>query len=66
MEALPSLFTRFYRAPNAHSRRLEGLGVGLYVVHEIVTRHGGDVAVASREGAGSTFTVTLPLADPRI
>ena len=39
-----------------------GLGVGLYVVKEIVDRHGGEVWVQSEEGAGSTFFVALPLA----
>jgi signal transduction histidine kinase len=37
------------------------MGIGLYVVHEIVTRHGGTVEVTSDEGHGSTFTVRLPL-----
>jgi PAS domain S-box-containing protein len=59
--ALPQLFTRFYRAPNAEGRNISGVGVGLYVVKEIVTRHGGEVAVTSVEGQGSTFTVMLPL-----
>lgn len=59
-EALPHLFERFYRAPGADSKRSAGLGVGLYVVGEIVGLHGGTVDVASAEGAGSTFTVRLP------
>jgi PAS domain S-box-containing protein len=56
------LFERFYRAPNVDSLQASGFGIGLYVVHEIVTRHGGTVAVDSTEGHGSTFTVRLPLA----
>ena len=59
--ALPRLFGRFYRAPNAEARQVGGMGVGLYVVKEIVTLHGGDVAVESAEGQGSTFTISLPL-----
>jgi|GEM_PF-712087 len=59
--ALPQLFQRFYRATNADDHHISGLGVGLYVVKEIVTLHGGTVAVASQEGQGSTFTVCLPL-----
>ncbi|MDQ5851122.1 MAG: ATP-binding protein, partial [Chloroflexota bacterium] len=39
---------------------IRGLGIGLYVVHEIVSRHGGTVEVHSKPGAGSTFTVRLP------
>lgn len=54
------LFQRFYRAPNAEAQRMSGMGIGLYVVKEIVTLHGGRVEVASREGEGSIFTVTLP------
>ncbi len=40
---------------------ISGFGIGLYVVHEIVTRHGGTIDVSSTVGAGSTFTVRLPL-----
>lgn len=61
-EGLPRLFQQFYRAPNADARGASGLGVGLYIVREIVALHGGSVAVASVEDAGSTFTVRLPLA----
>jgi signal transduction histidine kinase len=60
-EALPRLFGRFYRAPNADSEHIGGMGIGLYVVNEIVTLHGGGVEVDSAVGAGSTFTVSLPL-----
>jgi signal transduction histidine kinase len=59
--ALPRLFGRFYRAPNAEAQQIGGMGVGLYVVKEIVTLHGGEVAVESAEGQGSTFTISLPL-----
>jgi signal transduction histidine kinase len=58
----PHLFQRFYRASNADTQHMSGMGIGLYVVKEIVTLHGGTVAVESREGEGSTFTVCLPLA----
>jgi PAS domain S-box-containing protein len=60
--AISHLFDRFYRAPNAESQSVGGLGIGLYVVKEIVTYHDGTIAVASQEGQGSTFTITLPLA----
>jgi PAS domain S-box-containing protein len=60
-EAIPSLFTRFFRAHNA--RQISGMGIGLYVVREIITLHGGTTSVASKEGEGSTFTLCLPLAD---
>ena len=61
-DALPRLFQQFYRAANADTRGARGLGVGLYIVREIVGLHGGSVAVTSEESAGSTFTVRLPLA----
>ena len=60
--ALPQLFQRFYRADNVTAHHISGMGIGLYVVREIVTRHGGTVEVTSTEGAGSTFRVSLPLA----
>lgn len=60
-DALAQLFNRFFRASNADTRGVAGLGIGLYVVKEIVARHDGHVSVASAEGVGSTFTVTLPL-----
>lgn len=59
---VPLLFERFYRASNVDEQHISGLGVGLYVVKELVTLHGGTVEVVSNEGRGSTFTVTLPLA----
>jgi PAS domain S-box-containing protein len=61
LTALPSLFQRFYRATNVGEHGIGGIGVGLYVVREIVTLHGGTVDVASDEGLGSTFTIRLPL-----
>ncbi len=60
-DALPRLFQRFYRAANADAHQFRGMGVGLYVVKEIITLHGGTVEVASTEGVGSTFTVRLPI-----
>lgn len=54
------LFDRFYRASNAIKQHLGGLGIGLFLAKEIVTRHGGTIAVESIEGQGSTFTVSLP------
>ena len=58
--ALPNLFQRFYRAENTATQSISGLGVGLYVVKEIVELHGGTVEVQSTEGAGSVFTACLP------
>jgi signal transduction histidine kinase/DNA-binding response OmpR family regulator len=60
-DQLSHLFERFHRVPNARSRTHEGSGIGLALVHELVSLHGGDIEVASRENAGSTFTVRIPL-----
>ena len=58
------LFDRFYRAPNATSAgTISGLGIGLYVVREIVKQHEGRVDVASEVAGGSTFTVYLPYSE---
>ncbi len=59
--AQPYLFQQFYRASNVQSEQISGFGIGLYVVHEIVALHGGQVDISSVEGKGSTFTVRLPL-----
>jgi signal transduction histidine kinase len=61
-ESLPHLFQRFYRASNVDPQHISGMGIGLYVVKEIVTLHGGEITVESAENTGSTFTVRLPLA----
>jgi len=58
------LFSRFFRATNARAQGTPGSGLGLAVVKAIVELHGGTVSVFSREGAGTTFTVTLPLMPP--
>ncbi len=60
-EALPRVFERFYRADDARNRQSGGVGLGLAIARELVTRHSGRISVTSTEGAGSTFTVRLPL-----
>jgi signal transduction histidine kinase len=55
------LFTRFYRASNAVNRRIPGTGLGLAIVRMIVTNHGGEVGLESRENEGTTVAVRLPL-----
>lgn len=57
---LPHVFERFYRGANARVV-VAGTGIGLAAVRQIVAEHGGLVAVRSEEGAGTTFTVRLPL-----
>lgn len=60
-ESLPHLFDRFYRAPNAEAQKMSGMGIGLFVAREIVALHGGTIDANSTSGAGSTFTVSLPI-----
>ncbi len=54
------LFTRFYRVTTTTDAGPRGLGLGLYVTSAIVKAHGGEIHVASQEGIGSTFNVSLP------
>jgi signal transduction histidine kinase len=62
-EALPHLFEEFYRVPGTHIQdgTRAGKGLGLYVAHKIVERHGGHIEVQSVPGEGSVFSVMLPL-----
>jgi signal transduction histidine kinase len=57
-DRLPHIFERFERGVT--SRAYGGLGLGLYITRQIVDAHGGDIAVESVPGAGSTFQVMLP------
>jgi PAS domain S-box-containing protein len=59
--ARPYLFQRFYRAHNVTGRNMSGMGIGLYLVHLIVTLHHGTVEYRSAENQGSTFIVRLPI-----
>jgi len=59
-EALPHLFNEFYRAANAKAAGESGTGLGLAIAKLLVERYGGEIGVASREGEGTTMTVTLP------
>lgn len=57
---LKQVFSRFYRVEGANPN-ISGLGIGLYLSHEIVTRHKGKLWVESDLGNGSTFWLSLPL-----
>ncbi|MET0406182.1 MAG: ATP-binding protein [Cystobacter sp.] len=54
------LFERFYRAANSSHRHFGGLGLGLFISDSIARLHGGSLSMASAEGKGSTFTLSLP------
>jgi two-component system phosphate regulon sensor histidine kinase PhoR len=56
-----AVFGRFFRASNAVRRSISGTGLGLTIVRTIVAEHGGEVALHSTEGVGTTVTVRLPL-----
>ena len=60
VEHLPHVFDRFYKADQSRSQS-GGSGLGLSIVKAIVERHGGTVAVRSRQGVETTFEVALPL-----
>jgi two-component system, OmpR family, phosphate regulon sensor histidine kinase PhoR len=61
---LASLFTRFFRTQDAEARAIQGVGLGLAITKSIVESHDGHIAVESRVGEGSTFTVLLPSTGP--
>jgi PAS domain S-box-containing protein len=54
------IFERFHRVDGARGRSIEGTGIGLSLVNELVKLHGGSVRVESVVGRGSAFTVTIP------
>jgi signal transduction histidine kinase len=61
-DELNNVFNLFYRSPDPRAGHVGGLGLGLYISREIVTRHGGRMWAESTD-SGSTFHVVLPLAD---
>jgi signal transduction histidine kinase len=55
------IFEPFYRGREAVARQIQGSGLGLHLVRRIAEAHGGSVTVTSEPGAGSTFTLELPV-----
>jgi PAS domain S-box-containing protein len=58
---LPHVFDRFYRAESTIQQHMSGIGLGLYIVKELVALHYGTINVHSVTGVGSTFTIAFPL-----
>jgi two-component system, sensor histidine kinase and response regulator len=61
-ECAPRVFEEFYRVKRTETRHIPGTGLGLSIVKKIVEAHHGHVTVESQPGAGSTFSVLLPIA----
>lgn len=64
-EALPHLFSKFFRVSGKLEQGSKGTGLGLYISKEIVAMHGGKIWVESELGKGSTFSFALPLVPPQ-
>ncbi len=60
-DAIEHVFERFYRVDKSHSREIGGTGLGLAIARSAVVMHRGAVRVYSQVGAGTTFTVRIPL-----
>ena len=59
-QELPRLFERFHRVEGARGRSIEGTGIGLALVQELVKLHGGTIEAESKLGEGTAFTISIP------
>jgi GAF domain-containing protein len=60
----PRVFDRFYRGAEREGKRIGGVGLGLYIVRQLVEAQGGHVHASGAPGAGAMFEFTLPVAEP--
>ena len=60
---LTKLFEPYFRGGHTRSNSIEGTGLGLAVVHDVMDAHGGRVSVASEHGVGTIFTLHFPIAE---
>src|SRR5215469_15221101 len=60
---LPRIFEPFYRSPHVIAAQIHGAGLGLSIAKSMIEAVGGRLSVVSEVGAGSTFTLHLPVAD---
>jgi PAS domain S-box-containing protein len=56
-----SLFTPFFRAREASESAVPGLGLGLFICHELIAAHGGTITIDDAPGGGARFDITLPV-----
>lgn len=57
----PKLFSKFFRAENVMRMQTEGSGLGLFIVKNIIKKHGGEISFKSEEGKGTEFVFTIPI-----
>jgi PAS domain S-box-containing protein len=60
-EDFSRIFEKYYQVSHNRTENTFGIGLGLYIAKKIVEAHGGSISVKSRLGAGSTFTITIPV-----
>jgi DNA-binding response OmpR family regulator/two-component sensor histidine kinase len=60
-DRIDKIFDRFYQVDGNHTRQQEGTGIGLSLTKELVELHKGKIEVESKEGEGTTFTISIPL-----
>ena len=63
-DKLPLIWDRYYKVDRVHKRAAAGSGLGLSIVKTVMEQNGGSYAVSSREGVGSSFSISLPICRP--